>query len=85
MTTQNTTKVKMYSRNCATIRRLNMLQRILSPTNHGIFGVQQNLVRAIYIDGKVTIDDITKEIKQPKNPEYVPQKFCKLSSHAPNK
>lgn len=66
----------MYSRNTATLRRLSILQRILS-TNQAGLGVQRNLVRAFNVDGKVTIDDVTKEIRQPKNPEYVPQKFRK--------
>lgn len=66
----------MYSRNTATLRRLNILQRILS-TNPAGLSVQRNLVRAYNVDGKLTIDDVTKEIRLPKNPEYVPQKFRK--------
>lgn len=66
----------MYSRNTATLRRLNILQRILT-TNQAGLGVQRNLVRAFNVDGKLTIDDVTKEIRPPKNPEYVPQKFRK--------
>lgn len=71
----------MYTRNCATVRRLNILQRILTNSN-GIFGVQRNLVRAFNIDGKVTIDDVSKDIRPPKNPEYVPQKFCKCKVYS---
>lgn len=66
----------MYSRNTATLRRLNILQRILATNQSGV-GVQRNLVRAFNVDGKLTIDDVTKEIRPPKNPEYVPQKFRK--------
>lgn len=72
----------MYSRNGATLRRLHTLQRILSQvainSNGGLFGVQANMVRAFNIDGRVTIDDVTKDISPAKNPEYVPQKFCKF-------
>lgn len=68
----------MYSRNSATLRRLNVLRRILSKDDSFLStGTHRNLVRALNIDGKITIDDVTKEVTLPKNPEYVPQKFCK--------
>lgn len=72
----------MYSRNSATLRRLHTLQRILSQTpnnysNGGFFGVKANMVRAFNVDGRVTIDDVAKDIRPAKNPEYVPKKFCK--------
>lgn len=72
----------MYTvRNAATVRRLNVLQRILTPTNSlngstAFFGgIHANLVRAQHVDGHVTIDDVSKTIRPPRNPEYVPQKF----------
>lgn len=34
-------------------------------------------LRSIATDGKITIDGITKSLKKPKNPFFVPQKFCK--------
>ena len=82
----------MYSRNCATVRRLNVLQRILANNNKtsdyffagqsSLLGIQRNLVRAINIDGKVTIDDVSKDVRPPKNPEYVPQKFRKYNCYS---
>lgn len=76
----------MYTaRNAATVRRLNVLQRILTPASNSLLngtvfggggGVHSNLVRAqLHVDGRVTIDDVSKAIRPPRNPEYVPQKF----------
>lgn len=63
----------MYSKNAATIRRMGVLQKILSQGKP-----QQQSSRAFKIDGKITIGDITREVKIPKNPEYVPQKYSKI-------
>lgn len=77
----------MYARNAATVRRLNVLQRILTPVPQSLLtsaggrlgvGVHSNLVRAQHVDGRVTIDDVSKAIRPARNPEYVPQKFCEF-------
>lgn len=77
----------MHSRQAATIRRLHVLHRILSVKTNTVSSVpepqiivkfQRNLCSS-KMDGmdKITIDDITKSIKIPKNIEYVPRNFCK--------
>ena len=63
-------------RNASILRRVSVLHRILTVHKDGLL-VQKNLVRALNTNGKVTIDGITKELKEPLNPEFVPQKFCK--------
>lgn len=71
----------MYARNAATVRRLNVLQRILAPSPNLLqSGVQANLVRAQHVDGRVTIEYVSKTIRPARNPEYVPQKFRKCIS-----
>lgn len=62
----------MYSKNASTIRRMGVLQKILSQGK-----IQQQFSRAFKLDGKITIGDITRDVKIPKNPEYVPQKYSK--------
>lgn len=58
----------------ATIRRIDVLIRILGHRK-GILAA--NNVRAYSSDEKVTIGDVTKEIKAPEKVEYVPRKYCK--------
>lgn len=57
-----------------TVRRIDVLIRILG--GHKKF-IHANFVRAYSNEGKVTIGDVTKEIANPKNIEYVPRKYSK--------
>lgn len=65
------------TRNAATLRRLNVLHRILSTGNDSRPKIQRLLVRSLSVDGKVTIDGISKAIKIPDDKQLVPQKFRK--------
>lgn len=64
-------------RNLSTLRRFNVIHRILTTNNNKRVDVQRNVVRFINSDGKITIDGITKILKKPQHPEIVPQKFRK--------
>lgn len=65
----------MYCRNAATVRRLNVLNRILEQNDRkSVFC--KNFVRAIS-DGILTIDNISRDLKEPQHPEYVPRNYCK--------
>lgn len=67
----------MYTnRNLSTIRRMNVLTRILASQKEAI---SRNLVRALSMDGKIKIDGVEREIKTPKNREYVPQKYIRVN------
>lgn len=65
----------MYCRNAATVRRLNFLNRILEQ-NERKSGFCKNYVRAIS-DNVLTIDNVSRELKEPQHPEYVPRNYCK--------
>lgn len=56
----------------STVRRLQVLYRILNKTQN----VKVYPSRKYSADAKVTIGDVSKEITVPKNPEYVPRKYC---------
>lgn len=66
----------MYSRNAASVRRLNFLNRILEQNNRNVI-FSKNLVRGITHDGILTIDNVSREIRPPQHPEYVPRNYCK--------
>lgn len=57
-----------------TVRRIDVLIRILSGRKAIL---SSNCVRAYSSDGKVTIGDVSKDLKTPKKIEYVPRKYCK--------
>ncbi len=63
----------MYTKNLAAIHRFNVLQKLLLNISP-----QRNLTRAFNVDGTVTVDDVTKQIRPPKNPEFVPQKYLTI-------
>lgn len=63
----------MHIKNLAAIHRYNALQRLLLNISP-----QLNLARAFNVDGTVTVDDVTKQIRPPKNPEFVPQKYLNI-------
>lgn len=67
----------MYVTNLSAIHRLNVLKKILSNISP-----QLNLTRAFNVDGTITLDDVTKQIKPPKNPEFVPQKYLPVGLDA---
>lgn len=69
----------MYSKNLNTLRRLNVLSRILSASSN-LGNLQMNLVRAMNVDGRIKIGDVEKDIYEVKNPEYVPQKYCEYNN-----
>lgn len=58
-----------------TVRRIDVLIRILN--GRKTHNLQPNFVRAYSDEGKVTIGNVSKEIKSPKKIEYVPRKYCK--------
>lgn len=58
-----------------TVRRIDVLIRILKGRKTIL---KSNCVRAYSSDGKITIGNVTKEIKTPKKIEYVPRKYCKF-------
>ncbi|CAK1551281.1 unnamed protein product [Leptosia nina] len=60
-----------------TVRRIDVLVRIL---NGRKTLVQQNLVRACSYEGRVTIGNISKEIKSPKRIEYIPRNYLTIES-----
>lgn len=59
--------------NLIVARRLGMLNRVLNGRNWN--NVQ---VRYCSSKGKVTIGNVTKEVREPKFPEYVPRNYCKF-------
>lgn len=63
----------MYTKNLTAIHRFNALQKLLL-----YISPQRNLTRAFNVDGTVTVDDVTKPIRPPKNPEFVPQKYLTI-------
>ncbi|XP_028166963.1 von Willebrand factor A domain-containing protein 8-like [Ostrinia furnacalis] len=60
-----------------TVRRLDVLIRIMS---HRKAILSANPVRAYSSEDKVTIGDVTKDIKVPKKIEYVPRKYLTIES-----
>lgn len=56
----------------STIRRLQVLYRVLNKTDN----IKIFPSRNYSVDAKVTIGDVSKEVIAPKNPEYVPRKYC---------
>lgn len=62
--------------NTDVIHRFHLFHRTLS-TGNGIG--HWKCIRKYSDYSKVTIDGITKKIHKPKDPEFVPQNFCKFS------
>lgn len=66
--------LEMYSRNAATVRRFNALNRILEQSSRRpVFS--KNFVRGLTNEGTLTIDNVSKELKLPRHPEYVPRNY----------
>lgn len=59
-----------------TVRRIDVLMRILSGRK-AILGA--NCVRGYISEGKVTIGEVSKEVKTPNKREYVPRKYCEYT------
>lgn len=55
-------------------RRLQVLLRILQ---HNKYGINCSNVRAYVTGTKVTIGEVTKNVKHTNRKEYVPQNYCK--------
>ena len=67
----------MYSRNAATVRRLNFLNRILDGHERKSLSFCKNYVRSLSV---LTIDNVSRELKEPQHPEYVPRNYCKCTA-----
>ncbi|XP_045483883.1 von Willebrand factor A domain-containing protein 8 [Pieris rapae] len=61
-----------------TVRRIDVLIRILN--GRKTHKLQPNFVRAYSDEGKVTIGNVSKEIRSPKKIEYVPRKYLTVES-----
>ncbi|XP_055693554.1 von Willebrand factor A domain-containing protein 8 [Lutzomyia longipalpis] len=64
----------MYAGNAATLRRIDVLKRILSGTTN------KNHIRGLSGIDRVTIDGVTKDIKASPNPEYIPRQYLRLDA-----
>lgn len=64
-------------RNVSTLYRINSMQRILVNLNANHFVIQACFMSTIKQNGRITIDGISKPLKQPLQPLYVPHKFRK--------
>lgn len=62
-----------------TVKRIDVLIRIVGRRKAIL---SANNVRAYSSEDKVTIGDVTKEIKVPKKIEYVPRKYCKYHAQS---
>lgn len=63
----------MYTKNLAALQRFHVIQKLLQN-----IAPQRNLTRGFNVDGTITVDDVTKQIRPPKNPEFVPQKYLTI-------
>lgn len=63
--------------NASKLYRFNSMQRILANFNANRAVIQACFVSSFPEHGTITIDGISMQLKAPKQPLYVPHKFCK--------